>query len=583
LVLGGVLVAASVSLGAFAACSGESGETSQQTSPGTSKGGSAGQTGQSGQTGQAGQTGGDAGADGGGAAGAGAAAGAGDSGAGGDFGEIGGADASPAACGDGVCSHEGQEECDTCPQDCGACAACGNGTCERDAGESAESCSSCEEDCGACSTCGDGQCVANSDENCTTCPDDCGVCQGCGDGKCDQNETCSSCKKDCGACQTCGNGKCEAGLGETCKTCDEDCGACETCGDGACNGKETCDSCAKDCGSCDRKGCVQGDFDPFWGGLHAHTHLSSDAAAKGAGYPAEAFQHARNAKPPFDFLWLSDHHANLSPADFALCEAAANKANKPDDFVAGCGFEMGVFEGQPFKSKWVGHFNVLFPNQYYKMSFNIPELYNKVADCKECLGQFNHPPKPGTFNQWEYKPVAKDRVRLMEFNGGPFADHLGPFVKALNNGWKVSPSWNEDNHTSNWGDSSVATVVWTTKLSRPGIRAGVLANRTVATNDDSARLKMLADGKCWMGSDLEGLGKSKITVTVVDKQPNDVFDNVALYGKSGDKIGTKSCANKNPCTVDFNIDLKQPGFVFAVARQKDGNLLVGAPIWYHAK
>ena len=46
--------------------------------------------------------------------------------------------------------------------------------------------------------CGDGSCDWN--EDCSSCPDDCGPCQWCGDGSCNNGEDCSSCESDCGAC-----------------------------------------------------------------------------------------------------------------------------------------------------------------------------------------------------------------------------------------------------------------------------------------------------------------------------------------------------------------------------------------------
>ncbi len=46
--------------------------------------------------------------------------------------------------------------------------------------------------------CGDSTC--RGDEDCVTCPDDCGVCAGCGDLACVGVETCTTCSGDCGAC-----------------------------------------------------------------------------------------------------------------------------------------------------------------------------------------------------------------------------------------------------------------------------------------------------------------------------------------------------------------------------------------------
>ena len=183
-------------------------------------------------------------------------------------------------CGDASCN--GEETCETCPGDCGACAPfCGDGscngtetcsTCEVDCGECApecgdgtcdigqETCETCPEDCGECpSSCGDGTCNPDK-ENCNTCPIDCGECPPiCGDGKCNGNETCNTCEADCGVCimpppPSCGNRICDPG--EKCDNCPTDCGACPggppptTCGNNTCDPSESCNTCPTDCGEC---------------------------------------------------------------------------------------------------------------------------------------------------------------------------------------------------------------------------------------------------------------------------------------------------------------------------------------------
>jgi hypothetical protein len=150
-----------------------------------------------------------------------------------------------ACCGDGFCDGGLNESCDTCAQDCGACAVCGDGNCEQGKGEN---CNSCSKDCGACPVCGDGVC--NGADRCDNCPQDCGVC--CGNGVCDAfaGETCVTCKQDCGTCAVCGDGKCEPNMGETCSLCSKDCGSCN--GNGACEPQfgETCANAPADCGAC---------------------------------------------------------------------------------------------------------------------------------------------------------------------------------------------------------------------------------------------------------------------------------------------------------------------------------------------
>jgi hypothetical protein len=318
---------------------------------------------------------------------------------------------------------------------------------------------------------------------------------------------------------------------------------------------------------------VQGDFKSYIGGLHAHTHVSD-----GQGSPLDAFKHASQAaKPPFDFLWLSDHHNGISPAEWKGCRAAADKFNVPGTFVTGCGWEKTVFEG----SKGIGHFNTLFPDKLYKLPAGIPAMYQALAECGPCLGQFNHPPWPGTFHEYQFFPVAEDKVRLIEFNGsGAWNDKLDSYFTALDKGWKLSPSMNEDNHHGNWGGTPRATVVWAPSLTRLNVRKAVFENRTSATDDDTSRMKMTADEVCWMGSELHGFGPTKITVELSDKQEGDGFAAVRLYGPNAKLLEEKGCAGKNPCKVNFSLDVQKSMYVVVIARQKDNDVIVSGPIWY---
>jgi len=122
--------------------------------------------------------------------------------------------------GNGVCDPG--ETCLGCPQDCGKCPNCGDGTCTMPL----ENCVNCPEDCGVCASCGDGIC--QTDESCENCPQDCGVCSNCpGDNLCDGTKTCISCPEVCGVCDVCGNGVCQMPF-ETCTNCPADCGSCTT-------------------------------------------------------------------------------------------------------------------------------------------------------------------------------------------------------------------------------------------------------------------------------------------------------------------------------------------------------------------
>ena len=178
-------------------------------------------------------------------------------------------------CGDDACN--GDEDCSTCPADCGSC--CGDGTCADAQGETCATCladcacdggARCDAEGGTCEACQpqcDGRACGEDGcgGTCGNCPDmaacDNGVCavmcmpvcdgrscgpDGCGGqcGDCDDDQVCSA-QGQCEAPpERCGDAVC--GDGEDCGNCPADCGVC--CGDGQCVGGETCSTCPADCG-----------------------------------------------------------------------------------------------------------------------------------------------------------------------------------------------------------------------------------------------------------------------------------------------------------------------------------------------
>ena len=134
-------------------------------------------------------------------------------------------------CGDGTCNATDNEDCETCPEDCGPCpqGSCGDAVCLGD-----ETTCSCPQDCG--DPCEDLEC---GPAPCLGAEIDCGACTG--------YQTCYAgiCKvlDDCDAAAAtddiCPDGIC--GVGESCESCPEDCGDCPQCGDVQCTAFEVCD------------------------------------------------------------------------------------------------------------------------------------------------------------------------------------------------------------------------------------------------------------------------------------------------------------------------------------------------------
>jgi hypothetical protein len=175
-------------------------------------------------------------------------------------------------CGDGKCVAGDDENCASCPSDCGceATQSCVNlACCTSDCGGKQCGDNGCDGVCGICldgtsceagtcikiKTCGDGKCVAGDDENCASCPSDCG---------CEEEASCISgacCTPDCGGKQ-CGDNGC----GGLCGACPNgtscEAGTCikiKTCGDGKCvaGDDENCVICPSDCGCTAPEKCVE--------------------------------------------------------------------------------------------------------------------------------------------------------------------------------------------------------------------------------------------------------------------------------------------------------------------------------------
>jgi hypothetical protein len=216
-------------------------------------------------------------------------------------------------CGDGVCGEN--ENCFTCPGDCGDCPAescckahdtpacesmdCAGQVCEFSpiccqdewVGECAAIAINVCPECLGGPDCGDGECGGNW-ETCSTCPEDCGDCPysncceqhadtGCDDEACTEivcavdgyccqsswDGTCAGEAQDW--CSVCGGtepfcGDMDCSNNEDCEGCPQDCGECPYCGDGNCNPDwdEWCDNCPEDCGECPY--CGDGNCDQDW-------------------------------------------------------------------------------------------------------------------------------------------------------------------------------------------------------------------------------------------------------------------------------------------------------------------------------
>lgn len=330
-------------------------------------------------------------------------------------------------------------------------------------------------------------------------------------------------------------------------------------------------------------GCLQGDYFVRFGDFHSHTGNSD-----GVENPEFAFNYGRNTGE-LDMLAVTDHLEQLytlygmADDDYPDCMETA-KSLSDQDFLALCGFEYGsgfevsIETGLDIST---GHSNIFFYEKLFPMvQLDFMDYYKTLENCFECVAQFNHPGDESTqtFHEFEpYQPVF-GKMALYEFNGN--GDVWNLYFTALSKGWYLSPTYNQDNHSANWGSANDnRTGVFMNEFSMAGLKDAFLKRRTFATSDKNASIKMMAGDLCWMGSQIIGVRNIKISVDAADPD-NEGFQKIELFDGMKNIMAQKDCENKADCRLEFNIEINFPTHILARSTQTDGQFSVSAPLWF---
>ena len=339
----------------------------------------------------------------------------------------------------------------------------------------------------------------------------------------------------------------------------------------------------------------------YFGQLHSHTNISD-----GAGSVTEAFDHASDVDN-LDFLAVTDHSNSFDNesdasvdlgADLLSSETssewvqghkAAKDATK-DDFVGIYGFEMTWSDG-------FGHINTFNTPGFESRSNSefgnksgstegYQNYYDKLVEVGSSLSQFNHPGTTfGDFQDFAfYDPQVDQRITLIEVGNGEGA--IGSsgyfpsyeyYTRALDKGWHVAPTNNQDNHKGNWGDSNTArSVVLASGLTEAGIYDAIRNYRVYATEDNDLSILYALNGNA-MGSILSKQDAVEITAQISD--PTDTADmKVEVIVNGGLVIGTQTVTGGSG-TVTFHFDSNEYSYYYLRITQADQNIAVTAPVW----
>lgn len=330
------------------------------------------------------------------------------------------------------------------------------------------------------------------------------------------------------------------------------------------------------------------DWNLYFGQLHAHTDISN-----GAGSVEEAFQYASQVDG-LDFFAVTDHSDSFDNADMGAIDAdgadisadwAAGKQAAASvtngDFAGLFGFEMTWPE-----DKQLGHistFNTPGWQTRDQADFeNVPtaleNYYKALASVPGSVSQFNHPDTVhGDFERFDhYSPQYDAVVSLLEVAGEDGVVDCGYYDRALDEGWHVAPTNNQNNHNGQWGDASDArTVVLAKSLTEEALYAAMKDRRVYATQDSDLTIYYELNGTV-MGSILPKSEEAEITVFLSDPT-DEAIGNVEVVTDGGAVLVSEYV--ETPSQVLELSASSGHSYYYLRITQPDGDVAVTAPVW----
>lgn len=284
-----------------------------------------------------------------------------------------------------------------------------------------------------------------------------------------------------------------------------------------------------------------------------------------------------------------------------LAEAGAFNASNPS-FLGVYGMEWGTISGG-------GHLNIFNSGELlgweynaqgelladtYTEKNNADKLYTLMAQ-RGLVAQFNHPSSSGQYLvngvALGYTADGEKAMALCEVMNTPaFSNTInesdngnsgyeGACKKALEAGFKVAFSTNQDNHCANWGASSTnrtgILIPNGVPLSKDAFVEALKARRVFATMDKTSQLVLTANGHL-MGETFTNAGLLKLVANYAPGAGKaaatvKIYEGVPKRNGTVTEFSSTAVNNFTPALGNH--------FYYAKVTQTDGKILWSAPIW----
>jgi hypothetical protein len=301
-------------------------------------------------------------------------------------------------------------------------------------------------------------------------------------------------------------------------------------------------------------------YDVYFGNLHSHTGYSD-----GVQTPPNAWTFARFTAPtPLDFLAVTDHNhtsAGMSLPNYHLGLSQADAANSDGNFVAIYGQEWGlaanghvnIFQSEDLFGWDSGNYDVFVAEGDYASLYTA--ILNNPPDAYPPVAEFCHPAS-SDFNSLQATADGKAVMHLMALVNGPATSTAtdesdvgntnfdAVFGQALENGFRVSPTADQDNHNATWGASTQSrTAVLAHAKTKSQILQSLAARRTYATMDHNTIVDFSADAHT-MGEAFGSPTGIRISARVTDPDVGDAATKIELYrGFTGSSAPVRIASN----------------------------------------
>lgn len=331
--------------------------------------------------------------------------------------------------------------------------------------------------------------------------------------------------------------------------------------------------------------------------------------------PSDAFLYAKNRG--LDILMASEHNhmydgssgtnTAASPATAkalyqAGLTAAADFSAANPNFLAVYGMEWGVINNG-------GHMNIFNSNELLGWEYNgsgqlLADTFTDKPDYaglytllrqRGAIAQFNHPSSSGQFLvngvALGYTADGDQAMAMCEvLNTSAFSTNTtetetgrstyeGACKKALEAGFHVAFTTNQDNHCANWGASYTnrtgILIPNGTPLSQASFIAALKARRVFATMDKNSQVVLTGNGRI-MGERFTNSGPLNLVANFASTAGKTVSTVSIVEGVPG-RNGTATELT-NTASTTFTPSVGEH-YYYAKLTQSDGNILWSAPIW----